>query len=66
MWNIQKENGKTSFYLIGKWRFDAMGELSNSEIIERMNMFEWIYKNAHADGVKETQGKIKSALGIWE
>lgn len=63
-WNIQIENGKTTFYLIGKWQFDVDGELSGKEIVERMNTFEWIYKNAFADGVKATQGKIKTALGI--
>lgn len=62
--NFDDTTNKTNFYVLGKWKFSIQGELSPEKIIEYMNNFEWIYKNAFDDGVKQTQSKIKSALGL--
>lgn len=63
-WNIQIKDGETNFYLIGKWQFKVGEGLTKEEILRHMNLFELIYKGAFEAGVRETQGKIKSALGM--
>lgn len=54
----------TEFFIMGKLVMSFQKEFTKEEILEHMNNYEFIYKNAFDDGKTTTQNKTKETLGI--
>lgn len=63
-YRLNRHEDSTDFYLLGKWIFTVDEKLSDEAIIKYVNIYEWAFRNGFESGKKETQEKIKSALGI--
>lgn len=66
LWRVENNGHITRFFYNRRPMFEVLRKLSESEIIEHINIHEQIYRNGFKKGVEQTQESIKSALGIVE